>query len=70
MIWLISDFKIFVDLDDNSRKDRLIEFYTDFKNYSLDETKKIIRPREHDEVEIIKKTKNYADVVYMSINHK
>jgi len=62
----ISDFKIFVDIDDETRKERLIEFYTEFKKCTSHEAKKIIEPRETDEVEIIKKTKNYADVVYIS----
>lgn len=60
----ISDFKIYVDVDDKTRKERLIEFYVDYKKYSLDKAKKIVEPREKDEVSIIKKTKEHADVVH------
>jgi D-glycero-D-manno-heptose 1,7-bisphosphate phosphatase len=62
----ISDYKIFVDLDDETRKERLVDFYTNFKNYDLGEAERIINPRENDEVEIIKKNKNHADVIYVS----
>ena len=60
----ISDFKIYVDVDDKTRKERLIEFYVNYKKYSLDKAKKIVEPREKDEVSIIKKTKEHADVVH------
>lgn len=60
----VSDFKIYVDIDDKTRKERLIEFYVDYKKYSLEEAKKIVEPREKDEVSIIKKTKEYADVIH------
>ncbi|MCK4364483.1 MAG: HAD-IIIA family hydrolase [Thermoplasmatales archaeon] len=65
----ISDFKIFVDIDDNTRKERLIDFYVNYKKYSLEDAKKIIEPRETDEVKIIEKTKNYADVIYIPENN-
>ena len=61
----LADFKIFVDIGDKIRRERLIEFYTDYKKYTLDEAEEIIKPREKDEVEIIKKTKEYADVMYV-----
>lgn len=61
----ISNFKIFVDIDDETRKNRLIKFYKEFKKYSVEEAKRIVEPREHDEVEIIKKAKDYADFIYL-----
>ena len=60
----ISDFNIFVDINDNIRKKRLRVFYTDYKKCSLEETEKIVEPRELEEVPIIKKTEIYADVIY------
>jgi len=62
----ISDFKIYVDIDDKTRKERLIDFYVNYKKYPLEEAERIIEPREKDEVNIIKKTKNYADIIYES----
>ena len=59
-----SDFKIFVEIDDVTRKERLLEFYTNYKNYSKKEAFDIINPREMDEVNIIKQTKEFADFVY------
>ena len=64
----ISDFKIYVDVDDKTRKERLIEFYVDYKKYSLEEAKKIVEPREKDEVSIIKKTKAHANVIHKMDN--
>jgi uridine kinase len=60
----ISDFKIFADIDDNIRKERLKRFYIDYKKCSIDETETIIESRELEEVPIIKKTRDYADVVF------
>lgn len=57
----LSDYKIYVEIDDKIRKKRLIDFYVNYKNYSLNEAKKIIEPREKEEVIMIKKTKKYAD---------
>ncbi|MCK4490980.1 MAG: HAD-IIIA family hydrolase, partial [Candidatus Altiarchaeales archaeon] len=63
----ISDFNIFVDVDDDIRKKRLIEFYTIYKKCSLEDTEKIVEHRELEEVPIIKKTKVYADVIYKPV---
>jgi len=60
----ISDFSIFVNISDETRKNRLKEFYVNYKKYTAEEAKRIIEPREFDEVAIIKKTKDYADVIY------
>ena len=60
----ISDFNIFVDVDDNIRKERLMKFYIDYKKCSVDESEKLIKARELEEVPTIKKTMNYADVIY------
>ena len=62
----ISDFKIFVDVKDAKRVKRLVEFYSNYKKCSLDKTRKIITSREEEEVPIIKKTKQYADLIYKS----
>lgn len=62
----ISDFNIFVDVDDDIRKKRLKHFYRDYKKCSLEETERIIEPRESEEVPIIKKTKEFADVIFYS----
>lgn len=60
----IADFRIFVDIDDEVRKEKLKHFYIDYKKCSLDETKAIIESREAEEVPTIKKTRDYADVIY------
>lgn len=59
-------FKIFVEVEDNVRFVRLMRFYFEFKGCNLDETFSIIQNREKEEVRIIKETKPYADVIYMS----
>ena len=59
----ISDFNIFVDVDDNIRKERLMKFYIDYKKCSVDESGKLIKARELEEIPTIKKTMNYADVI-------
>ena len=63
----ISDFNIFVDVDDDIREKRLMKFYIDYKKCSVHESKKLIKARELEEVPIIKKTINYADVIYKSL---
>jgi uridine kinase len=63
----ISDFKIYVDIDDDARKSRLIDFYVNYKGYTLEETKNIIEPRESEEVRKIRRTKKYADCEYSSV---
>jgi len=60
----ICECRIYVEVDDKTRKKRLIDFYVNYKKYSFKGAKKIIEPREFDEVEIIKKTKKYADIIY------
>lgn len=62
----ISDFNIFVDVDDDIRKKRLMKFYVDYKKCSIYESEKLIKARELEEVPTIKKTMNYADVIYKS----
>ena len=66
--WLrdISYFNIFVDIDDDTRKKRLMKVYIDYKNCSVNESEKLINARELEEVPTIKKTMNYADVIYES----
>ena len=63
----ISDYNIFVDIEDEIRKKRLLEFYTDFKGCTLEESEDIICSREFDEVPIIKKTKIYAKTMHIII---
>ena len=62
----IALFKIFVEVEDKVRFDRLMRFYVEFKGCNLDETFSIIQNRENEEVRVIKETKQYADVIYVS----
>ncbi|MFC1917399.1 HAD-IIIA family hydrolase [Chloroflexota bacterium] len=62
----IADFMVFVDIDDEIRKEKLKHFYIDYKKCSPEETKVIIESREVEEVPTIKKTMDYADVVFAS----
>ncbi|MBA3037994.1 MAG: hypothetical protein FP814_16085, partial [Desulfobacterium sp.] len=60
----LSDLNIFVDIPDDLRKERLMQFYSGYKKCPGDECKRIISSREIDEVPIIKKTRSYADMIY------
>ncbi|MHA2237373.1 MAG: hypothetical protein ACXAB2_03260 [Candidatus Hodarchaeales archaeon] len=60
----ISDFKIYTQLNDELRKERLMEFYCTYKKCSPIESKEIIESRELEEVPIIKQTRRYADIIY------
>ena len=60
----ISEFSIFVEIPDEIRKERLQRFYTDYKNCTPQETRKITDERELEEVPIIKSTKKEADIIY------
>lgn len=62
----VSDFSIFVEVGDGIREKRLMKFYVGYKKCSIDESKKLIKARELEEVPTIKKTMNYADVIYKS----
>jgi len=62
----IADFKIFVSVEDNLRRDRLMKFYLEYKGCSLQETIAIIKVREKEEIPIINATKRFADVIYCS----
>jgi len=44
-----------------------MKFYVGYKKCSIDESKKLIKARELEEVPIIKKTIDYADVIYKSL---
>jgi len=59
-----SECKIFVDIDESVRKERLRRFYMDYKKCSSEEAEEVIQSRECEEVPIIKKTRDYADMVY------
>jgi histidinol-phosphate phosphatase family protein len=62
----ISDFTIYAEVGDVVRYKRLHEFYLLDKKCSPNETEQIITSRETDEVAIIKKTKKYADIIYIA----
>jgi len=61
---MLSDVCVFIDVADAVRRSRLIDFYTRFKDCSLQEATRIIEEREAEEIPIIKASKKYADVIY------
>jgi len=60
----MSDYSIYVDIPDNIRIERLMDFYTNTKKVDLEKSKKIILERENEEVLFIKNTMQYANLVY------
>jgi len=66
----LSDFNIYTAVPDEIRRERLMDFYLNFKNRSLEETEKIIGERESEEVIIVKETITYADIIFDSYEQK
>jgi len=62
----LSDLNIFVDIDNHLRKERLLNFYSEYKKLDRNSSMKIIQERETEEVLTIKNNIKYADVVYNS----
>lgn len=56
--------RIFVDIPDKLRKQRLVAFYSDVKRLSRKEYEEIIEAREQEEVPFIKGTAVNADVIF------
>ncbi|OGX23494.1 MAG: hypothetical protein A2Y03_04940 [Omnitrophica WOR_2 bacterium GWF2_38_59] len=56
--------RVFVEVEDNIRLNRLNEFYTEFKGLSHKEAKRIIDEREIEEVSTVKETKKNADYIF------
>lgn len=62
--------RIFVDIPDNLRKQRLVAFYSDVKRLDRKESKKIIETREQEEVPFIKGTAVNVDVIFDGLEIK
>lgn len=60
----VSKLKVFVDIDDTIRSERLNWFYLEYKNCTQEEASAILNARELEEVPLIKSTIQYADVVF------
>jgi uridine kinase len=60
----ISHLNIYVEIDDNTRIKRLMDFYMNYKGLPQAEVEAIIRERELEEVLVVKETKKYADIIY------
>lgn len=56
--------KIFVDLPESERVSRMKRFYIEAKLVHEDEAERILREREREEVPLIKKTCDFADIVF------
>lgn len=56
--------RIFVDIPDKLRKQRLVKFYSGIKRLDRKEYENIIEAREKEEVPFIKKTAVNADVIF------
>ena len=57
-----SDYAIYLGIPDGVRKDRFLDFYS-HKNLPLNQIKILFAKREKDEIQIIKKTKKFANLV-------
>lgn len=62
--------RIFVDIPDKLRKQRLIKFYSDIKGLDRKEYESIIETREKEEVPFIKRTAVNADVIFDGVELK
>lgn len=56
--------RIFVDIPDKLRRQRLVRFYSDIKGLSREEYENIIETREKEEVPFIKSTADNADIIF------
>lgn len=61
-----ADFKVFVDLEDSIRINRVRNYYREFKQLSRDETEELIIKRERDEVGLIKENIFNSDFIFSS----
>ena len=59
-----ASFRIFVDVPDTVRRERLADFYVNLKNVPQDEFLAMMDERENEEVPFIKSSRWNADVVY------
>ena len=62
--------RIFVDIPDKVRKQRLVDFYSDIKRLDRKEYENIIETREKEEVLFIKRTAVNADVIFDGLEIK
>ncbi len=62
--------RIFVDIPDKLRKQRLVDFYSDIKRLDIKEYQNIIETRENEEVPFIKRTAVNADVIFDGLEIK
>lgn len=62
--------RIFVDIPDKLRKQRLVDFYSDIKGLDRKEYQNIIETRENEEVPFIKRTAVNADVIFDGLEIK
>ncbi|MCF7834538.1 HAD-IIIA family hydrolase [Candidatus Gracilibacteria bacterium] len=58
----ISNIKVYCDIEENKRKERLYNFY-DYKGLTRSDIDDLYNKRQKDEFPIITKTKSYADVI-------
>jgi histidinol-phosphate phosphatase family protein len=57
-----SDCSVYLGIPDSMRRDRFVDFYS-YKNLPSDEIEKLFERREKDEIEMVKKTREFADLV-------
>lgn len=62
--------RIFVDIPDDLRRQRLVNFYSDIKRLDRKEYENIIKKREKEEVTFIKETAKNADVIFDGLKLK
>lgn len=62
--------RIFVDIPDKLRKQRLVDFYADVKHLGKKEYEKIIETREKEEVPFVKRTAVNAGVIFSGMKLK
>lgn len=62
--------RIFVDIPDELRRQRLVDFYSDIKKLDTKEYEDIIKKREKEEVTFVKRTAVNADIIFDGLKLK
>jgi uridine kinase len=63
---LLSSAMIYVEIDDQIRRERFLDFYQNEKGLSFGSAKILLDDREREEVPFVKKTRQFADLVFTS----
>ena len=62
----LAEIRVFVDISDSIRKNRLVDYYLNYKKLDLETTNNLINDRELEEVKTIKETRRNSNFLYKS----